>query len=113
MVATRAPVPVLTYVHRRHHFSGFGAAAVASVLLLSAVAEACPNCPTARLVRASVFDTNFWTYLMFITLPLLVLALVCILLYRIGLERSQPATTPNAIDDSTLRMNVRTGDARS
>jgi hypothetical protein len=34
-----------------------------------------------------------WTHLMLTTLPLLVLAVVSFLLYRIGLERQRPAST--------------------
>jgi hypothetical protein len=33
----------------------------------------CPNCLTARVVRASIFDENFWTNLTLIALPLPVL----------------------------------------
>lgn len=53
----------------------------------------CPDCPTARIVRASVYDERFWTYLIAIVLPLLVLGLISALLYRIGIER-RPAPPP-------------------
>ena len=45
----------------------------------------CPNCRTAELVRASVLEQGFWTNLIQITLPLLVLGVISALLYRIGL----------------------------
>jgi uncharacterized BrkB/YihY/UPF0761 family membrane protein len=84
-------------MRRLRHASLLGVSMMAPVLLLTGAAQACPNCPTARAVRASVFDDNFWTYLTLITLPLLVLAVVSFLLYRIGLERPRPARTGNAV----------------
>jgi hypothetical protein len=53
-------------------------------------AFACPNCATARVVRASVFDADFWPHLAMLTLPLVVLGLISAVLYRIGIERSGP-----------------------
>jgi len=102
---------MFTYMRRLRHASLLGVTMLAPVLLLSGVAQACPNCPTARAVRASVFDDNFWTHLTLITLPLLVLAVVSFLLYRIGLERPRPARTGNAVDVSTSRATARVEEA--
>ncbi|HEY8945995.1 MAG TPA: hypothetical protein VIM73_17120 [Polyangiaceae bacterium] len=77
MVDTRwLPSPVL-----------LGVSTLASLLFVGSPALACPNCATARVVRASVFDDNFWTRLILVSLPLLVLAALILLLYRVGLER--------------------------
>jgi hypothetical protein len=58
--------------------------AAITICIWSAPALACPSCPTTRVVRASVFDDRFWPYLGAIALPLIVLAVICTLLYRIG-----------------------------
>ncbi len=46
----------------------------------------CPDCLTGNLARASVFDADFWPNLLALTSPLVVLAIVCALLYRIGMR---------------------------
>jgi hypothetical protein len=51
-----------------------------------ATAFACPDCATARLARASVLDHQFWHHLGLISLPIMLLAGIAALLYRIGLE---------------------------
>jgi hypothetical protein len=84
---------------------------MAGVLAFCGLAQACPNCATARVVRASVFDEKFWTHLMLITLPLLVLALVSFLLYRIGLEQRTAANTQRGIDLGRLRPTHTTEEA--
>jgi hypothetical protein len=53
------------------------------------VAFACPGCPSARLVRASIYDDAFWSNLTRTLLPLLVLGVVSAFLYRIGIQRSE------------------------
>jgi hypothetical protein len=50
---------------------------------------ACPDCSTSRLVRASVLDDRFWTNVAALALPLLVLALISVLLHRIGEPRGR------------------------
>ncbi len=45
---------------------------------------ACPDCATARLVRASVLDERFWTNVAALALPLLLLAVIASLLHRAG-----------------------------
>jgi hypothetical protein len=77
------------------------AAAGAVALLPTPEAFACPDCATARVVRASVFDGRFGTNLLMISLPLLVLGAISILLYRIGLERRSPASTAAKEEAST------------
>jgi hypothetical protein len=57
-----------------------------ALLLTAAEALACPDCPTAQVVRASVFDSTFWTHLAQISTPLVVIAGIVARLYRIGLE---------------------------
>jgi hypothetical protein len=56
-----------------------------SGLLVTAAVNACPACPTARVVQASVFDDRFWVHLGFAALPLAVLGLIVVRLYRIGM----------------------------
>jgi hypothetical protein len=68
-------------------------AVLAGALLLTPEAFACPDCTTARAVRASVFDGSFGANLMMISLPLLVLGAISILLYQIGIERPSRAST--------------------
>jgi len=59
---------------------------------------ACPDCDTSRLVRAAAFDERFWTNLAALALPLLVLAVLCSLLNRIGAPRT-PRTGARRRDD--------------
>jgi hypothetical protein len=68
------------------------AAAALMVLLSAPVVLACPDCATAKVVRASVFDDDFWTNLMMTSLPLLVLGSISMRLYRIGIERPPHAS---------------------
>lgn len=93
----------LMFVHMRRlrHMSFLVVSTMAALLVVSVEARACPDCATALAVRASVFDDSFWTHLVLITLPLIVLTGISVRLYRIGLEPPQPATKANAIDDST------------
>jgi hypothetical protein len=58
-----------------------------TVALLSPAAAACPDCQTSRIVRAAVLDDNFWRYLVLLSAPLVVLAVITALLYRIGLRK--------------------------
>jgi hypothetical protein len=67
-----------------HHRLAAPAAAALMALLVAPVALACPDCATATVVRASVFDDGFWSNLMMISLPLLVLGAISSRLYRIG-----------------------------
>ena len=60
------------------HLSGLFEAAAATAT------RACPDCPAARLARSSVFDDGFWTNLLLVSLPVLALAAISALLYRIG-----------------------------
>jgi hypothetical protein len=53
---------------------------------------ACPDCATARVVRASVYEQGFWTNLYLISLPLLVLAVISALLYPIGAHETKGET---------------------
>jgi hypothetical protein len=51
-------------------------------------AWACPSCPTARAVRASVLGEGFWMNVALVSLPAVVLAGISALLYRVGKRRS-------------------------
>ena len=62
--------------------------APALLVLCPLPAWACPSCPTAVVVRASVFGEDFWVNLTLVSLPALVLASIGTLLYRIGEPRS-------------------------
>jgi hypothetical protein len=61
-------------------------------LLATTVASACPNCATAQVVKASVLGEGFWSHLVMVVVPFLLIGAVSALLYRIGLsppERQQ------------------------
>lgn len=80
-------------MHRTtRHRLAVPAAAALMTLLFAPVALACPDCATATIVRASVFDDGFWPNLMMISLPLLVLGAISTRLYRIGGERPSQAS---------------------
>lgn len=66
--------------------SGLLALLAAFATSWSVPAIACPSCPTARAVRASVYDASFWSNLALVLLPLIVLLAWCRRLYGIGLE---------------------------
>lgn len=72
----------------RNRFLGSGLVAGALACLPAGEALACPNCLTARVVRASVFDAHFWPNLFLISLPLLIMGIIGALLYQIGIDRS-------------------------
>ena len=55
-------------------------------LLVGAASLACPNCPTAQVVQASVFGEGFWTYLVMAVVPFLFIGALSAGLYRIGLS---------------------------
>jgi hypothetical protein len=73
------------------------AAATSALVLSSARALGCPNCETARVVQASVFDASFWSNLTLLLLPLIVLGVIAAVLYRVGLE--QPAKRQRPVAD--------------
>jgi hypothetical protein len=58
-------------------------------LLVPAAVNACPACPTARVVQASVLDERFWEHLGFTALPLAVLGLIVARLYRISMTNTR------------------------
>lgn len=47
-------------------------------------ALACPNCPTAEVVRASVWGGDFWHRLVMVLAPFLLMGFISALLYRVG-----------------------------
>jgi hypothetical protein len=53
----------------------------------------CPDCMTSRVVRDAVFDDTFFADLLVVTLPLIVLATIGALLYRIGIASSSEGVT--------------------
>lgn len=55
-------------------------------LWVSAASLACPDCPTARVVKASVLGEGFWTYLVMAVVPFLLIGALSAWLYRIGLS---------------------------
>ena len=60
--------------------------AVLAVLLVTTGALACPNCSTAQVVRASVLGEDFWSHLVMVVVPFLLIGALSALLYRIGLS---------------------------
>jgi len=51
---------------------------------VSALLLACPRCSTTDAVRAAVFGDGFWTTLGLLVLPVLIIAVLAVLLHRIG-----------------------------
>jgi hypothetical protein len=66
--------------------------ALATTLMMPALALACPDCPTARVVRATVFAGPFVPQLVLLSIPMVALGVIAAFLHRIGLaERTTPA----------------------
>ncbi len=63
-------------------------------LLMTTVALACPDCPTAQVVRASVVGEGFWNHLVMVAVPFLLIGALSAFLYRIGLSPREPGTGP-------------------
>lgn len=57
--------------------------------LVTTAAFACPDCPTARVVKASVLGGDFWNHLLMVTAPFLLIGSLSALLYRVGLSRDE------------------------
>jgi hypothetical protein len=60
-------------------------------LWVSAATLACPNCPTAQVVKAAVLGEGFWTYLVMAVVPFLLIGALSAWLYRIGLSPREVA----------------------
>jgi hypothetical protein len=60
----------------------------------------CPDCATARVVRASVFDGDFCAHLAMISLPLLAMGLISALVYRIGREQPEGDAHATTTEDA-------------
>ena len=60
-------------------------------LLVTTAASACPNCATSQVVKASVLGEGFWSYLVMMVVPFLLIGALSAFLYRIGL--SPPGVT--------------------
>jgi hypothetical protein len=73
------------------------AAPVALILATwSRTAAACPSCYTGQLARARVLGEHFWQDLAMILLPVVIMAGLAMLLYRIGLPpRDRAAGVPS------------------
>lgn len=59
-------------------------------LLVTTVAAACPNCETSQVVKASVLGEGFWSYLVMLVVPFLLIGALSAFLYRIGLSPPGP-----------------------
>jgi ABC-type phosphate transport system permease subunit len=57
-----------------------------AVLLVPMVASACPDCATSQVVKASVLGEGFWSYLVMLVVPFLLIGALSAFLYRIGLQ---------------------------
>jgi len=58
---------------------------VLSSLTVGSAALACPDCPTAQVVRGAVLSDGFWGYLAMAGVPFLLIGALSALLYRVGL----------------------------
>jgi hypothetical protein len=74
---------------RHSRFQPFAALAG---LLVTSTALACPDCPTAQVVRASVGGEAFWSHLMMVGMPFLLVGALSAFLYRIGLAPEDVST---------------------
>lgn len=61
--------------------------------LATTAAFACPDCPTAQVVRASVLGGDFWNLLVTMCVPFLLIGSLSALLYRVGLSPRDVAAT--------------------
>ncbi|HZH78572.1 MAG TPA: hypothetical protein VEY88_21265 [Archangium sp.] len=61
-------------------------------LLVTSAALACPDCPTAQVVRASVGGEAFWSHLTMVGVPFLLVGGLSAILYRIGLVPEDVST---------------------
>lgn len=75
---------------------------VAAPLLVAGAALACPDCETARVVRASIWDEHVWSYLLMMVLPFLLIGTVSALLHRVGLPRRDMAPPPVPEEESDV-----------
>jgi len=66
----------------RHRWTRF---LVAWGAMVTTAASACPDCPSARVVRSAVFEGGFWEPLVMVAVPFLCLGFLGALLYRVGL----------------------------
>jgi len=73
------------------------AALALGLWLCAPVALACPNCTTARTVRAAVWDDTFWNMLCLLVLPLVVIAAISSALYAWG----DPTGRARAVEKET------------
>ncbi|HYO54984.1 hypothetical protein [Archangium sp.] len=56
-----------------------------AILLVATVAFACPDCATSQVVKASVLGEGFWSHLVMLVVPFLLIGALSAFLYRIGL----------------------------
>jgi uncharacterized membrane protein len=53
--------------------------------MVGTTALACPDCPTAEVVRGAVLGEGFWGYLLMAVVPFVLIGALSALLYRVGL----------------------------
>ncbi len=73
---------------------GLQAGVLVGTWLMACVALACPDCPTARTVRGSLWCASSWTYVGMLLVPFLLVGAVSAWLYRVGLPGREPAPPP-------------------
>jgi hypothetical protein len=44
----------------------------------------CPDCATSKVVKATVFDADFWSQLLLISLPLLAIGAISLVLHGVS-----------------------------
>jgi hypothetical protein len=69
------------------------AGVTSAVAVPPAIAFACPNCDSARLVRAAVWAPTALENLLFIALPFAIVGAMAGLLHRVGSPRRQRKET--------------------
>jgi hypothetical protein len=60
---------------------------------------ACPDCENTRAVRAMALDDHLWTHLVTLALPVLIIAAISLLLYRVTDRLPQRATRKDTADE--------------
>jgi uncharacterized membrane protein len=73
-------------------YSRFQPFALLAVLGVTTVALACPDCATSQVVRASVWGEDFWSHLVMVVVPFLLIGALSAFLYRIGLSPGDVST---------------------
>lgn len=82
--AVPLPLPLLLnpWLSVRARFAVGSTAAIAFVVTRASELLACPDCATARVVRAAIFEQGFWRTLLGVASPFAVVSLLAVYFQR-------------------------------